>query len=64
LVFPSKIEFIKIAEKSKLSFKNAVDDVKIDGINVINNFINEEEEQMIIDELDKRKWIKLANRRI
>ncbi len=53
-----------MAEKSKLSFRNAVDDVDIDGIDVEDEFLSREEEQMILEELDKRKWVKLANRRV
>lgn len=64
LVLPSQKSVEQMAEKSKLSFKNAVDDVGIDGIDIVDEFLSREEEQMIMHELDQRKWVKLANRRV
>ena len=53
-----------MAKKSKLDFSNAVDNVNIPGLEVVTDFITSTEETELLTELDKGKWIKLANRRV
>jgi L-cysteine desulfidase len=60
----SKIETGKVEQNKICNFPNAQYKVDVPGLYIFEDFINENEENDLIETLDKNKWEKLTNRRV
>jgi alkylated DNA repair protein alkB family protein 8 len=62
--FYSKVELAEVCQNNISTFPIANYKVDIPGLYVIDNFITEEEEKELVDEIEKQTWNKLSNRRV
>lgn len=62
--FYSQIELNDVIQNSNLSFPIANYKVDIPGLYVIDDFLTEEEETKMINDIDANEWKKLSNRRV
>ena len=60
----SKIPTQEVEQNKVCNFPNAEYNVKINGLYIFEDFISEEEEKDLINNLDKNKWEKLTNRKV
>ena len=62
---PTHLSFPDLNKSVTFSFPNADDSFdSIKGLKVIPEYVNEQEEKLLIQQIDKQEWTKLANRRV
>jgi alkylated DNA repair protein alkB family protein 8 len=62
--FYSKIELKNVQHNNEEAFPIAQYKSNLPGLYLIDDFITEEEEKKLIEEIDKQEWNKLSNRRV
>lgn len=63
-VFYSKIPLIEVNENNNSTFPIASYKIDIQGLYVIDDFISEDEEKTMINNIDSFEWTKLSHRRV
>jgi len=63
-VWYSQLEYHQLKKFHADTLPSAERSVDIPGIDVIENFVTEEEEKQLLDTIDNQSWSRLANRRV